>query len=54
LGFAARETGAAGIEPTAVAAEAPELTGGPWLNSKPLTLESRLGKVTVLHFWTFG
>ena len=45
---------AAGIEPVEIAAEAPELTGEPWLNTKPLTLEGRRGKVTVLHFWTFG
>jgi hypothetical protein len=36
---------------------APELVGARWLNTpgnKPLTLASRKGKVTVLHFWTFG
>ncbi len=34
-----------------------ELTGGPWLNtanSQPITMASRRGKVTILHFWTFG
>lgn len=36
---------------------APELLGGPWFNTsdgKPITLASRLGKVTIVHFWTFG
>jgi peptide-methionine (R)-S-oxide reductase len=36
---------------------APELTGASWLNTpdnKPLTLASRRGKVTIVHFWTFG
>ena len=36
---------------------APELTGTEWLNAphdEPLKLASRKGKVTVLHFWTFG
>ena len=36
---------------------APELVGGPWLNTpknKPVTLASLRGKVVVLHFWTFG
>ena len=36
---------------------APELTGTEWLNTpkdEPLKLGSRRGKVTVLHFWTFG
>src|SRR5262249_44875758 len=34
----------------------PELVGGPWLNTPenaPISLESRHGKVTILHFWTF-
>lgn len=36
---------------------APALSGGPWLNTPengPMTLASRKGKVTVVHFWTFG
>lgn len=36
---------------------APELVGGPWLNTadnKPITLASRRGKVTIVEFWTFG
>jgi hypothetical protein len=36
---------------------APELVGGPWLNTpenKRVTLASLRGKVVVLHFWTFG
>ncbi len=36
---------------------APELVGTSWLNTPknaPLTLASRKGKVTILHFWTFG
>jgi hypothetical protein len=36
---------------------APELVGGPWLNTpenKPVTLAALKGKVIVLHFWTFG
>ena len=42
---------------SARATHAPELVGGPWLNTKdgkPLTLESRKGKVTLVAFWTFG
>lgn len=38
------------------AQRAPELVGSQWLNTpdgKPITLQSRLGKVTVVHFWTF-
>ncbi len=36
---------------------APELTGGPWLNTadgKALQLASRRGKVTIVEFWTFA
>lgn len=39
------------------APQAPELVGGPWLNTpknKPLTLAARKGKVTVVEFWTFA
>ncbi len=35
----------------------PELLGAEWLNTpnnKPITLESRKGKVTIVEFWTFG
>jgi len=36
---------------------APELVGGPWLNTsgdKPVTLAALKGRVVVLHFLTFG
>ena len=36
---------------------AKELLGGPWVNTskgEAHTIASRLGKVTVVHFWTFG
>jgi peptide-methionine (R)-S-oxide reductase len=42
---------------TPLNAVAPELVGGPWLNTpnqKPVALTSRRGKVTVVQFWTFG
>lgn len=35
----------------------PPLVGGPWLNTpegKPLSLKARRGKVTLVHYWTFG
>ncbi len=43
--------------PAALNMAAPELSGGPWLNTpdnKPLTLAARRGKVTIVQFWTFG
>lgn len=36
---------------------APELTGGPWINTEdgePVTFESRKGKPTLVAFWTFA
>ncbi len=36
---------------------APELTGGPWINTadgKTIQLASRRGKVTIVEFWTFA
>ena len=44
-------------EPIVIDAAAPELVGGPWLNTPkhlPITLASRKGKITVVEFWTFG
>ena len=43
--------------PLAGAVAAPELLGDSWLNlpkGTQLSLASRKGKVTVLHFWTYG
>jgi hypothetical protein len=33
---------------------APELTGGPWVNSAPLTLAGLRGRVVLVEFWTHG
>lgn len=33
---------------------APELAGGTWINSDPLTLKNLRGRVVLLDFWTFG
>jgi hypothetical protein len=33
---------------------APEITGGPWINSEPLTMEKLRGRVVAVEFWTFG
>lgn len=43
--------------PTAFSIKPPELVGERWLNTpknEPIPLSSRKGKVTILHFWTFG
>lgn len=36
------------------APRAPALESGTWINSQPLTLESQLGHVVIVDFWTFG
>lgn len=33
---------------------APELAGGEWINSEPLTLTKLRGRVVLIEFWTFG
>ena len=33
---------------------APEITGGPWINSQPLSMEKLRGRVVAVEFWTFG
>ena len=33
---------------------APEITGGPWINSEPLSLETLRGRVVFVEFWTYG
>ena len=44
-------------QPVEINVAAPELVGGPWLNTAgnaPVKLASRRGKVTIIEFWTFG
>jgi len=33
---------------------APEIMGGPWINSEPLTLEKLRGRAVFVEFWTYG
>ena len=33
---------------------APDITGGPWINSEPLTLGGLRGRVVLVEFWTYG
>ena len=33
---------------------APEISGGPWINSEPLSLEKLRGRVVFVEFWTYG
>ncbi|MCI0549231.1 MAG: hypothetical protein L0027_18350 [Candidatus Rokubacteria bacterium] len=33
---------------------AAEITGGPWINSAPLSLAELRGRVVLVEFWTYG
>jgi hypothetical protein len=33
---------------------APDIVGGPWINSAPLTPGGLLGRVVYVEFWTYG
>jgi hypothetical protein len=33
---------------------AAEITGGPWINSEPLSLAKLRGRVVLVEFWTYG
>jgi hypothetical protein len=33
---------------------APDIAGGPWINSEPLTLQGLRGRVVLVEFWTYG
>ena len=46
--------GTAAGNPAAVGQPAPEITGGPWINSQPLSLAGLRGRVVLVEFWTYG
>ena len=33
---------------------APDIAGGPWINSAPLSMEKLRGRVVLVEFWTYG
>jgi hypothetical protein len=33
---------------------APEIAGGPWINSEPLPASALRGRVVFIEFWTYG
>ena len=37
-----------------IGAQAPEIAGGPWIGSPPLTLGGLRGRVVLVEFWTYG
>jgi hypothetical protein len=44
----------AGAQAPRVGQPAPELAGGPWINSSPLTTAALRGRVVLVEFWTYG
>ena len=54
LGFAALPPTAGAERGIRIGQVAPEITGGPWVNSEPLTLGALRGRVVVVEFWTYG
>jgi hypothetical protein len=46
--------GRGGAQPPRPGTPAPEIAGGPWINSAPLTLASLRGRVVAVEFWTYG
>jgi hypothetical protein len=54
LGVLAWAPGRAPAQTSLVGRPAPEIAGGPWLNSQPLTLEALRGRVVLVDFWTSG
>jgi hypothetical protein len=37
-----------------IGSAAPEIAGGPWINSTALTTAALRGRVTLVEFWTYG
>jgi hypothetical protein len=52
LGGGPASTGAQA--PPRPGAPAPEIAGGPWIGSPPLTTAGLRGRVVVVEFWTYG
>jgi hypothetical protein len=46
--------GPASAQVPRVGTAAPEVGGGPWINSTPLTLAGLRGRVVLVEFWTYG
>lgn len=41
-------------EPFTIGKAAPDISGGPWLNSTPLAISDLRGRVVLVEFWTYG
>jgi len=54
LGLLAWAPGRAAAQAPLLGHPAPEIAGGPWLNSPPLTLGALRGRVVLVEFWAAG
>jgi len=54
LGLTGSTSVAADSGGTLLRRPAPEIGGGPWINSAPLTSEALRGRVVFVEFWTYG
>ena len=54
VGLLACVPGRADAQAPLVGRPAPEIAGGPWLNSPSLTLNALRGRVVLVDFWTSG
>ena len=46
--------GSAGAQAPRLRDPAPDVKGGPWVNSAPLTTDALRGRVVLVEFWTYG
>lgn len=54
MGLLAGLFGSAAAQIVPLGGPAPEVSGGPWINSTPLSLATLRGRVVLIDFWTFG
>ena len=54
LAFTAILPGSAGGQALRLGASAPDVAGGPWIGSTPLTIAGLRGRVVLVEFWTHG
>ncbi len=54
IGLTGWGVGPAAGQARLVGQAAPDIAGGPWINSTPLTLAALRGRVVFVEFWTHG
>ena len=54
LTMVAMLVGLVGADVVPAGKAAPELAGGAWINSEPLTMRGLRGRVVLIDFWTYG